>query len=101
MRLSPLVAPVLALGLLVGACSQSKDPSAKDLRADVSSQLQEGEGGLTESQADCYARLIVDKVGVKRLNDIDFQAKEPSKKMAEELAAVATTARTKCKIDIP
>jgi hypothetical protein len=101
MRLSPLVASVLALGLALGACSQSKDPSAKDLRSDVSAQLQEGEDGLTESQADCYAKLLVDEIGVKRLNDIDFQAKEPSKDLEEDFAAVAVTARTTCKIDTP
>ena len=101
MRLSALVASVLALGLLLGACSQAKDPSAKDLRSDLSSELQEGDDGLTKTQADCYAKLLVDEVGVKRLNDIDFQDKEPSKAIADDLAAVAVTARTDCKLDNP
>jgi hypothetical protein len=101
MRLSPLVAPVLAFGLLLGACSQAKDPSAKDLRKDVSSQLQKGDDALTKTQADCYAKLIVDELGAARVNDIDFKAKEPSKSMAKDLAAVAVTARTECQIDAP
>lgn len=101
MRLSPLVAPVLALGLLLGACSQAKDPSAKDVREDVSSQLQKGDDALTKSQADCYAKLLVDELGATRVNDVDFKAKEPSTAMAKDLAAVAVTARTECKIDAP
>lgn len=101
MRRSSPATALLALVLLLGACSQPKDPSAKDLREDLSTQLQEGDDGLTEAQADCFAKLIVDEVGVKRLNDIDFQADEPSKGMADELAAAAVTARTTCDIDSP
>jgi hypothetical protein len=97
MRTRPLLAVLLATGLLLGACSQS-DPSAKDVREDLSSALQKGDDPLTEAQADCYAKLIVDEIGADKVNDVGFSAKEPSDELAAELATVAQTARTKCKI---
>ena len=91
MRHRPLLAALLATGLLVGACSQS-DPSAKEVREDLSKALQKGDDALTRVQADCFAKLIVDEIGAKKVNDVGFSAKEPSDELAEELAAVATTA---------
>ena len=96
MRLrTPLLASTLCLGLLAGACSQSK-PDAADLRKDLSSQLQEGDRPLTKAQADCYAKLLVAEVGVDDLNDVKFDAQEPSSKMGKQIAAVAAEAASKC-----
>lgn len=97
MRHRPLFAALLAAGLLVGACSSS-DPSAEDVREDLASALQKGDDALTEDQAECYAKLIVDEIGAEKVNDVSFTAKEPSDELAEELAAVARTARTECNI---
>ena len=95
MRHRPVIAAVLAAGLLLGACSQS-DPSAKEVREDLAEALQKGDDGLSRDQADCYAKLIVDEIGVDEVNDVSFNAKEPKAELAEELAAVATTAREQC-----
>ena len=97
MRHRPLLAALLAFGLFVGACSSS-DPSAKEVREDLASALQKGDDALTEDQAECYAKLIVDEIGAKEVNDVSFSAKEPSDELAAELATVAQTARTKCNI---
>ena len=94
----PLIAAVLATGLLVGACSQS-DPSAKEVREDLAEALQKGDDGLSRAQADCYAKLIVDEIGADEVNDVSFSAKEPKGELAEEIAAVATTAHEQC--DLP
>jgi hypothetical protein len=95
MRHRPLLATLLATGLLVGACSQS-DPSAKEVREDLAEALQKGDDALSRDQAECYAELIVEKVGADEVNDVSFSAKEPSDEVAEELATVAATARDKC-----
>jgi hypothetical protein len=101
MRLrTPLVATIVSLSLLTGACSRS-EPSAKDTREDLSAALQKGDDGLTKKQADCYAKLIIEKVGADAVNDVGFNAKEPSKDMAADLAAVAATAGDTCDIPAP
>lgn len=97
MRPTPVLASVLAVVLLLGACSQ-KDPSAKDVREDLSAALQDGEDGLTKDQADCYAKLIVAEVGVDAINDVDFKDQEPSGDLADDIAAAAVTARATCDI---
>lgn len=98
MRLSLFAAPVLVAGLVLGACS-SKDPSAKDVREDLSVALQKGPDGLTEKQADCFAGLLVKELGVEAINDIDFTDSEPSAELAEAIASVAVTAGAACQID--
>ena len=97
MRSTPLAAAVVAFGLLLGACSQNKT-KASDVKKDLSEALQEGDAALTKEQADCYAGLIVDKVGAKEINDIQFSKEEPSKELADQLGDVAVTARTSCGI---
>jgi hypothetical protein len=96
-RLSPVFAALLALGLLLGACSQ-KETSAKDLCEQLSKALPKGDDALTGDQADCYAKLIIDEVGAKKVNDLKITDKEPDKALASELAGVASEARTKCGI---
>jgi hypothetical protein len=99
MRLrTSLLSAVLCLGLLTGACSQSK-PDAADLRKDLSSELQKGTQRLTKRQADCYAKLIVAEVGVDDLNDVKLDDEEPTSKMGKQLAAVAAEATSKCDLD--
>jgi hypothetical protein len=99
MRLrTPLLTAALCLGLLVGACSQSK-PDAADLRKDLSSELQKGDQALTKAQADCFAKLLVDEVGADDLNDVKFDDQEPTSKLGKQLASIAAEATSKCDID--
>ncbi len=100
MRLRPLIAALLAAGLLLGACSTSK-PSAKETKEDLSDALQDGADALTAKQADCYADLIVDEVGADEVNDVGFNATKPNAKLAEQLADIAQTARSTCDLDTP
>lgn len=95
-RPSRLAATVLALGLLLGACAQAKDPSAKDVRADLSAALQDGDDGLSKAEADCYAKLVVDEVGADEINDIGFSDKEPESAVAKAIGEAAVTARAEC-----
>jgi hypothetical protein len=99
MRHTPTIAAVLALGALVGACSQQDDPTVAELREDISEQLQEIEGSpaLTAAQADCYAELLVeDEADVDELSDVKFSASEPDPEVAEKIAAAAVQAREDC-----
>lgn len=100
MRSTRLLATTLALGLLLGAgaCSRS-DPSAEDLRDDLSDALQRGEDGLTEEQADCYAAIIVEEVGRDALNDVDFDDEEPTAAVGGKLGDAAKKAEAEC--DLP
>lgn len=95
MRSTPLAAAVVAFGLLLGACSQNK-PKASEVKKDLSEALQEGDAPLTKAQADCYAGLIVDKVGAKEINGIDYRKQEPEKALADQLGEVAVAARASC-----
>jgi hypothetical protein len=102
-RLSPLLlAALLVPGLALGACSK-KDTSAKDLREQISTALQDGDHGLTAEQADCYADQIVpkgkgEKAAADRINDLKITDKEPEKALAEALGEAATQARAQCGI---
>jgi len=97
MRRTFLVLTSLALAIgALGACSQSDDPNAEELEKDISEELRDVNSGLTKADADCYAGVIVDEVGVDAVNDIDFSADEPDEDDAEALAAAAITARQTC-----
>lgn len=96
MRPTRLVAATFALGLLVGACAGADDPSAEELEEDLSEALQEGDDGLSEAEADCYAALVVEEVGTDELNDIGFSDDEPEAAVAQALGDAAVSARAEC-----
>jgi hypothetical protein len=99
MRRSPLIGLLLALTLLVGACSgSSKDPTASELRAKIATQVRGIQTSLTAKQADCYAGLLVKEIGTKTINDLDLRDKAPDPKVAKDLAAAAVAATTSCGI---
>ncbi len=97
MRRTPLIiAAVLAVASLGGACSQQKDPTKNELSEDLADELQEVDSSLTAKQADCYADLLVEKVGVKRVIDVDFSDKQPADEIADRIATAAVAARDEC-----
>ncbi len=90
-----LTSLTLAIGTL-GACGQSDDPTAEELEKDISEELQDVDSTLTKAEADCYAGVVVDELGVDAVNDIDFSADAPDEDDAEALGAAAIKARETC-----
>jgi hypothetical protein len=95
-RTGALAATVLLFGL--GACSGSGGDSKADVQDKIADQLS-GDGGLSAKEADCFAGVIVDEVGVDKLKDVDFSAAEPPPGIREDFAAAAILAIDKCDID--
>ena len=98
MRRTPLLGLVLLLAAASGACSGAKQPSASDLRTKVSTQLRDQDHSLSKAQADCYAKLIVAKVGTKTINKITVTDKIPDLTVRKALAAAALAAARTCRV---
>jgi hypothetical protein len=96
MRRTPLLGLLVGLSLLVGACAGAKQPSASELEKKVSTQLRDQYGSLTKSQADCYAELVVAKVGRKTINKITVTDKDPDPATKKALAAASIEATSRC-----
>ena len=77
------------------ACTQQDDPTEAELKDDLVNELREVDTELTADQADCYAGLLVDEVGVKDIVDVGFSA-EPPDEIADEVADAAVAAREEC-----
>jgi hypothetical protein len=95
-RSTLLFALLFGMAALVGACSQQGDPS----KAELTEDLREVDPDLTADQAECYAGLLVDEVGVKDLADVRFSDAEPPTEdgVADKIAAAAISAREDCDI---
>lgn len=97
-RRSLSVLAALTLVLVLGACAGGgKDDSAAEVKVHVAEQMIDV--GLSGEQADCFADLVVEKVGANEVQDVDFSADAPSSKQQEDLAAAALQALSDCKID--
>jgi hypothetical protein len=92
---------VLAASLLIlaagGCAGGGKDDSKADVKAHVAEQLVDE--GMTGDQADCFADVIVDEVGVDDVKDVDFSAPEPPAGKQDEFVAAAQRALSDCDID--
>lgn len=92
-----LAVVALAVGafLLLGG-----DDDSSDVRAQLASRiLEESDGELTRSQADCVAGVFVDEIGENELRNVDFDADEPPPELAEAFATVGFQAFSECDID--
>lgn len=99
MRHLPLLGVAAAAALLFAssACSGGQDdPSADDMKQDLSATFQKGEPGLPKKEADCYAALIIDTVGVENLQGVDLTADSPPKEIQDDLATAAARATEEC-----
>ena len=98
LRPRSLVALVVLAGPLavLPACSQQDDPSPEELTEDVAEELRERDSSLTAEQAECYAALVVDELGVDAIQDVEFSDEEPTPELAEGIAAAAVAARDEC-----
>jgi hypothetical protein len=97
MRRAPILGTAAALCLLLGAsaCSGNKGPSKDEMVDDLSKTLQ-ADGGFDEDTADCYAKIVVDEVGVDEMKDINLTADEPSDELQDAIAAATVRARDEC-----
>jgi len=98
MRRASILGTAAALCVLVGAagCGGNKGPSEDELVDDLSEVLQSGGAGFDEETADCFAKIVVDEVGVKKLKDVDLTADEPPAELQDEIAAAAVRAQDDC-----
>jgi len=98
MRRSSILGTVAALCLLVGApaCSGNKGPSEDEMVSDLSKTLQAGGQGFDKDTADCYAKIVVDEVGVKKMKKVDLTAKEPPDELQDAIATATVRARDEC-----
>ena len=99
MRRSPLIGSLTGLALLISACSGAKTPSAAQLQDKISKELRAAPGAsLTATQADCYAKLLVNDVGAKTIDKIDPNAAAPDPAVAKSIADAAIAARSQCNL---
>lgn len=93
---------VLASLLLVfgaSACAGSDEPTADEVAEEVSEQLQDG--GFEAEAADCVAEVVVDELGVDRVEDVDFSDETPPADLREDLAAAVVVAAEECDLSAP
>jgi hypothetical protein len=92
------VAAALLLGLGLSACAGTEtDPD--DLRADLAEELEDDGDGLDAEQADCFAGVLIEEIGVEELDDVDFNEEEPPAELQAQIAEAATLAVDECDID--
>lgn len=100
MRRSPLLGAAAAASLLftLSACGGSGDDelSAADIQKELSATFQSGDDGYTKEQADCYAKLVVEEVGVENLQDVDLSANTPPAEIQDAVAEASARANEAC-----
>jgi len=100
MRRSKALAMAASLCLLLGAaaCGGKGKQSEDEIVADVSETLQAGNKDLDEKEADCFAKIVVDELGVEKARDIKVTESEPSKEEQQAIAAATVRARDECEL---
>ena len=95
-RFSVLGATAVLL-LTAGACGNSDgELTAADIKTELSANFQSGGDGLTKEQADCYADLLIEEVGVDKLKDIDLSADTPPAEIQDAVATASEKAIDEC-----
>lgn len=104
MRRTPLLGAAFSLCLVVVAgCSGGgkDDKSEADVKKDLSAELQSNGDGFSKDTADCFAQLLIDEIGAKKLQDVDLSAKKPPAEIKDEIAVAAVKASTECDFTSP
>ncbi len=99
MRRTSLLGAAAALCLLGGAAGcggGDDDKSEAEIKAELVENLRDGEDGLDEETAECFADVIIEEVGVDELRDVDLTADEPPEEIQEEVTAAGSRAVTEC-----
>lgn len=100
MRRTPLLATAAAVVLLtLGACAGGSKgaKSEDDIHESLSTHFKAD--GFTAEQADCYADLVIDEVGVDALKSAEVGDKEPPADQQAAYARAALRAVDECGID--
>jgi hypothetical protein len=82
----PALAASLCLLLGASACGGDNKASEEDIVKELSATLQAGGEGFDEETADCFAKIVVDEVGLEELQDIDI-SEDPPPELQDEIAA--------------
>ena len=99
MRRAPLIGTLVMLAALGAGCGGGGDDSPDEVRANLSEELQ-ASLPLDEEEADCFAEVLVEEIGVEALQDIDFTAEEPPERLEEDFTAAALVAVDDCDISM-
>jgi len=93
-----LLAATAAALLSLAACSGGSDgaKSEEDVHDALAQRFEDD--GLSETQARCYADLVIDEVGLDALRDAEVGDEEPPAAQQEAYAAAAIRAVDECDI---
>ncbi|MSO87420.1 MAG: hypothetical protein EXQ71_07860 [Acidimicrobiia bacterium] len=79
----------------LAACGGGSDePSEAAVQEELSAGIQET--GATKEQGDCFAKILIDEVGLEEMQDVDLTADEPPPGMEEDLKAATDRAIEEC-----
>jgi len=103
MRPSKAVAAAAALCLVLGAagCGGQQEESEDDIVADIAETLRSGSQELDQEQAECFAQLVVDEIGLEKARDIKVSEDEPSEEQQVAIAKATIRAQDKCDLSTP
>jgi hypothetical protein len=94
-----LLVATAALALLgLGACANDRGADSEDEIRDALTARFEDDG-LTAEQAECFANLVIEEVGVEDLKDAEAGDEAPPDDQQEAYATAATRAVDECEID--
>ena len=99
MRRTPLIGAAAAASLLftLTACGGGDDKlSENEVRDQLSDTFQAGDDGLPKEQADCLTDIIIEEVGIEKLQDVDLTSDEPPEEIQEEITAATLRAFEEC-----
>ncbi|MFL6206379.1 MAG: hypothetical protein ACJ739_13620 [Acidimicrobiales bacterium] len=98
MRRSKALAMAASLCVLLGAagCGGKGKQSEDEIVADVSATLQAGNKDLDDKEADCFAKVVIDEIGVEDARDIKVTEDEPSKEQKDAIAKATIRAQDEC-----
>ena len=98
MHRTPGTGVVVAICLLLGAtaCSGSDNRSEADVTKQLSTVLQSTAGNLSKTAADCWAKILVDEVGVSAMKKLDLSASQPPPELAAKITAASARFATEC-----
>lgn len=71
---------------------QTKEEMVKELSENVQADGQ----GLSKKDADCYAEVVVDEIGVKKLKGVDLSADSPPEALKDDIAKAVTKVNEVC-----